>query len=157
MKKQIIILIIIGLVVVGGGILLLTLANPETSRNGDSSQVVDSALLVKGDSHMTGQTNAKVTFVEFGDYQCPACALVAPMIKNVLSEYKDNKDVNFVYRHYPLPQHTNAVPAAMAAEAAGEQGKYWEMHDRLYENQKDWERLAKTNGEPTARRKLGKH
>lgn len=64
MKKQIIILIIIGLVVVGGGILLLTLANPETSRNGDSSQVVDSALLVKGDSHMTGQTNAKVTFAQ---------------------------------------------------------------------------------------------
>jgi protein-disulfide isomerase len=97
---------------------------------------VDQKVLIRPDSHQTGPKNAKVTFVEFGDYQCPACGVVYPTVKQLEEEYKGK--VNFVFRNYPLPQHNNAMIAAEAAEAAGEQGKYWQMHDKLFSTQGDW-------------------
>ena len=98
----------------------------------------DTNLIVREDSIMTGRREAKVTMAEFGDYQCPACAGVAPVIKAVYELYKDNPDFNFVFRDFPLPQHKNAVISSEAARAAGAQGKYWEMHYMLYENQRSW-------------------
>ncbi len=87
-----------------------------------------------------GPANALVTIVEYGDFQCPTCALLAPALKQILQEYPD--DVRFVYRHYPLFDiHDKAVLAAEAAEAAGAQGKFWEMYDLLYERQSAWAAL----------------
>jgi protein-disulfide isomerase len=108
--------------------------------------VSDLSLLSKTDSHMTGKPTAKVTLVEFGDYQCPACGIAYPMIKQVTDAYASNPNFNFVFRNFPLPQHPNAPEAAEAAEAAGAQGKYWQMHDMLYSSQSEWVDLA----DPTA-------
>jgi len=94
--------------------------------------------LVNETSHMTGKKDAKVTIVEFGDYECPACGVANPIIKQVIAAYANNPDVNVVFRNFPLPQHINAMISAQAAEAAAAQGKFWEMHDLLYEHQSDW-------------------
>ncbi|OGI72699.1 hypothetical protein A3J61_00135 [Candidatus Nomurabacteria bacterium RIFCSPHIGHO2_02_FULL_38_15] len=84
-----------------------------------------------------GDANAKVTLVEYSDFQCPACAAYYPLVKKL--EEKFGSQMSFTYRHFPLSQiHKNAELAAMAAEAAGLQGKFWEMHDMLFENQTAW-------------------
>ncbi len=87
-----------------------------------------------GSSPTRGPREAKVTLVEFADYQCPFCAQTTPLVDQVLQAYP--KDVNFVFKNFPLPatMHPNAMPAAKAAVAAGKQGKYWEMHDILFKN-----------------------
>lgn len=100
--------------------------------------VSDTSLLSNASSHTTGSATAKVTMVEFGDYQCPACGVAYPYIKQIVDQYASNPNFNFVFRNFPLPQHANAPEAAEAAESAGAQGKYWEMYDLLYQNQKDW-------------------
>lgn len=97
---------------------------------------VDASKLVTEQSHRRGSSSASVVLVEFGDYQCPACAAAHPVTKKLLEEYDDK--VQLVFRHFPLQQHANAQIAAEAAEASGAQGKYWEMHDLLYEHQNDW-------------------
>ncbi len=104
--------------------------------------VGDASLLVRADSHTTGSADATVVMVEFGDYQCPACGMVHPMLKQVIDAYKNNPKFSFVFRNFPLPQHANALISAEAAEAAGAQGKYWEMHDMLYEHQSEWSDVA---------------
>lgn len=79
-----------------------------------------------------GNPKAKVTIVEFADYQCPFCARMVPTLKDVIKKY-DGK-VNWVYRDFPLTEiHPEALPAAIAANCAGQQGKYFEMHHRLFE------------------------
>lgn len=83
-----------------------------------------------------GSTTAKVILTEYSDFQCPACGAYYPLLKQLTGEYKDK--IAFVYRHFPLSRHANAKPAAYAAEAAGRQGKFWEMHDMLFENQDKW-------------------
>jgi protein-disulfide isomerase len=90
----------------------------------------------KNTEYFKGQQNAAVVVVEYGDYQCPACGRAFSILEQVFEEYK-SKRVKFVYRHFPLPQHKFAFRAAVAAECAGEQGKFWEMHKELYENQQD--------------------
>lgn len=124
-----------GLVLAGGIVLFLTTGPGNEAQPG---QAVDPQSLVLETSHMTGDKAAPVTLVEFGDYQCPACGAAHPKVKQILDHYKDSPDFNFVYRHFPLSQHKNAPLAAEAAEAAGSQGKYWEMHDRLFETQNLW-------------------
>lgn len=83
-----------------------------------------------------GSKTPKVTFVEYSDFQCPACGAYYPILEDMFKEYKDR--ISFTYRHFPLPQHKNALPAAYAAEAAGKQGKFWEMADFLFKNQDAW-------------------
>jgi len=83
--------------------------------------------------------DAKVILIEYSDFQCPACAAYYSMVKQIGKEFKN---VSVVYRHFPLSQHANARPAAQAAEAAGKQGKFWEMHDMLFENQTIWSGLT---------------
>lgn len=89
--------------------------------------------LVAPDSFSIGNASASAYLVEFSDFQCPACRAFAPVVDELATKYSDK--LFFVYRHYPLSQHTFAKPAAMAAEAAGEQGKFWEMAKLLFENQ----------------------
>jgi protein-disulfide isomerase len=75
--------------------------------------------------------------VEFGDYECPSCGAWHPFVKEILARYPDRLRLDF--HHYPLVSvHPNAMAGAMAAEAAGEQGKFWEMHDALFEHQREW-------------------
>lgn len=83
-----------------------------------------------------GAINPKVTIVEYSDFECPACAAYAPLVDEVFNEYKDK--ISFTYRNFPLPQHKNALAAAYAAEAAGKQGKFWEMSTLLFKNQSAW-------------------
>src|SRR3989344_6384126 len=104
--------------------------------------VVDAAKLVKEDSLKLASESAKLTIVEFGDYQCPACALAHPGIKKAVADYPGQ--VNFVFRHFPLAQHKNAELASQAVEASNLQGKAWLMHDKLYESQPEWEAEVNT-------------
>jgi protein-disulfide isomerase len=86
-----------------------------------------------------GPASAPVTIEEFGDYQCPPCGALYPELEKIKADYGDR--VRLVFRHYPLVRlHPNALAAAHAAEAAGLQGKFWEMHDQLYRGQKSWEK-----------------
>jgi len=89
---------------------------------------------VSSSDHAQGPADAPVTLVEYGDYQCPYCGEAYPVIKAVQGMFGDR--LRFVFRNFPLSQaHRYAQLAAEAAEAAGAQGKFWEMHDALYENQ----------------------
>jgi protein-disulfide isomerase len=77
-----------------------------------------------------GPANAPIELIEFSDFQCPFCLQANPTVTKVLDTYGDR--IHFVYRHYPLPNHPNARPAAEAAECAAEQDKFWPYHDRLF-------------------------
>lgn len=136
MNKETNILIGAAAVVILGGAALFMFGNPQPKEAG---QAVDSQSLVRENNHMTGKKDAKVTIVEFADFQCPGCAYAHPILKQIKETYKDNSEVNFVYRHFPLVTiHKNAMLAAQISEAAGEQGKFWEMHDRIFETQTSW-------------------
>lgn len=88
-------------------------------------------------AHVTGPESAPILIEEFGDYQCPPCGKLYPAINTIEDEYKTQ--VRLVFRHFPITvRHPNAMPAAQAAEAAGLQGKFWQMHDMLYQNQDAW-------------------
>jgi len=88
-------------------------------------------------ANMLGSPNAIVTVEEFADYQCPTCAVVHPKMQEIVKIYGNR--IKFVYRNFPLPQiHQYANEAALAAEAASLQGKFWEMQSQLFENQKEW-------------------
>jgi protein-disulfide isomerase len=91
----------------------------------------------KATNHVRGKTDSKVKFVEYGDFQCPFCGQYYPIVEQVYQKYSDT--VAFQYRHYPLTQlHQNALSASRAAEAAANQGKFWEMYDALFKNQQAW-------------------
>jgi protein-disulfide isomerase len=84
--------------------------------------------------HSQGPANAPLTFVEYGDYECPYCGAAYPIVKEVQRALGD--ELRFVFRNFPLGEiHPHAVQAAETAEATGVQGKFWEMHDYLYEHQ----------------------
>jgi protein-disulfide isomerase len=126
----------IGGVLALGAILFFVFFAPSSSRPdaGQTGQAQSAALLVREDSYQKGSPDAKVTLVEFLDFECEACAAMYPTVERVRQEYGDQ--VNFVVRHFPI--HQNSVPAAKAAEAAGRQGKFWEMYAILFENQQEW-------------------
>ncbi len=88
-------------------------------------------------NNVTGKNSKKVTLVEYGDFQCPACGQYHPIVKQLVEEYQN--DIQFQFRNFPLQTiHPNARAGARAAEAAAKQGKYWEMHNLLYEQQNAW-------------------
>jgi protein-disulfide isomerase len=88
---------------------------------------------LRSDDPVRGPADARVTIVEFSDFQCPFCARSLPAIKEVEQAY--GKEVRIVWKHLPLSFHPNAMPAALVAEGARQQGKFWEMHDRLFAGQ----------------------
>lgn len=91
--------------------------------------------------HVRGEANAPVTLEEFGDFQCPPCGALYPELKKLEAEFGSRLRV--IFRERPLIQaHKNALMAARTAEAAGLQGRFWEMHDQLYEHQQDWAELT---------------
>ena len=84
-----------------------------------------------------GNRDAKIVLIEYGDYSCPGCATLDTSMKSVLKEYK--KDIAVVFRHFPITSiHPNSKIAAAYAEAAGLQGKFWEMHSKLFSTRTDW-------------------
>lgn len=91
--------------------------------------------------HIYGNAKSKVILVEYADFQCPGCNSSHPVTKKISEKYKDK--IGFIFRNYPLTSaHPNALAAAAAAESAGLQGKYWEMHNSLFENRASWVELS---------------
>ncbi len=91
--------------------------------------------------HMQGNPGALIELVEYGDYQCPHCGRAYPIVKNIQNELGDK--LKLIFRDFPLEKaHPQALMAAVASEAAGNQGKFWEMHDMLFENQRRLNRSA---------------
>lgn len=107
------------------------------SSNSSNTTVDTESVVIKQTDHVRGAKDGRVTLVEFGDFQCPACASYEPIVRQVMA---DNKDIlKFSFRHFPLyAMHKNALLAAKASEAAALQGKFWEMHDKLYDKQEEW-------------------
>ncbi len=145
MKKGITVATVVVLVVAFGYFLFKS-SNPGPSSISNSS-VRSGALepksvpdpLREGD-HVLGNPGAKNTFVAYEDFQCPACAASESVTKAIPTELPDTK---FIFRYFPLTQiHQNSVASAFAAEAAGEQGKFWEMKAALFENQEAWSLLS---------------
>ncbi|HEY4497806.1 MAG TPA: thioredoxin domain-containing protein [Candidatus Paceibacterota bacterium] len=119
-------------VVVGG--LIWIVQQPPTDNSG---RLVESGATLE---HTKGPKGALVRLVEYSDFQCPACRSYYPMVKALREEFPS--DLEIVYRHFPLERiHANANAAGRAAEAAGTQGKFWEMHDRIFERQDEWSKV----------------
>jgi protein-disulfide isomerase len=123
-------------VVTFGAIIFLASKNPPGQQI--DLRNIDESELINEKSPMYGNRDARVTFVEFSDFECPACAGYHPTIKYVTAKYREY--MRFVYRHLPLPQHKNAELASRASMAAHEQGKFWEYLDILFNNQEKLER-----------------
>ena len=137
--------IIIGVVLVGVIAAVVLMSRPSASNNAPTQNAGTPAAQPPrpagqqpgaANPYVKGNNSARVTVEEFSDFQCPACSGLEPGLKRVMADYNDR--VRFVFRNYPLQMHKYAFIAARAAEAAGLQGKFWEMHDMLYENQKEW-------------------
>lgn len=124
------------LLILFGGIFLLSKSSPTPTTTNTQSATIAKENLIRDDSYKIATPTAKVTIVEFADFQCPACAAAHPTLKQLRQEYQGR--VNFVFRHFPLLSHRYGQIAAEAAEAAGKQGKFFEMHDMLLENQQEW-------------------
>jgi protein-disulfide isomerase len=111
--------------------------SPAGSNNAPANQAESSAGLTKPNV----KVSSPVVLEEYGDYQCPPCGQLYPELKEIEKEY--GNQVQIVFHHFPLTKiHKNALVAAHAAEAARNQHKFWEMHDLLYRNQKEWSELA---------------
>lgn len=129
MSKRFIVTLM-AIIAVLGGIFFLNREEAGAPDNGGDNTVQTS-------NHTQGEGTAGVTLVEYGDFQCPACGAYYPIVKGVKAKYGDK--ITFQFRHFPLSQsHPNAFAAHRAAEAAGLQGKFFEMHDLLYERQQAW-------------------
>ncbi len=101
-----------------------------------SNQAPAEALTVAPDDYIKGTVGAPVTLVEYVDFECEACAAFFPIVKQLETDFKG--ELQIVIRYFPLPGHRNGMTAALAVEAAGQQGKFFEMHDLLYTEQKKW-------------------
>lgn len=147
-------LVIIGIVlvlVIGGGAWLYSTSQPQPAAN-RSNQSASNAARTPAPSaanappgaaigiNTLGQPTAIVTVEEFADFQCPSCASTHPVMKDVQAAFAGNKNVRFIFRHYPLPIHDKSYDAASVVEAAGIQGgpKFWSMMDQLMVNQRAW-------------------
>ncbi len=130
------IVIAIVVVIVGIGIFLMS-KSPQPTNPSTASSEDKAAAVARSTPRVRGKLDSNITVIEFGDMQCPACASANPAVDQLFKDYGDK--VKFEFRHYPLPQHPNAFAGADAAEAAGDQNKFWEMVDAIYTNQKQWE------------------
>ncbi|MGD8373235.1 MAG: thioredoxin domain-containing protein [Candidatus Woesebacteria bacterium] len=106
----------------------------QESYSGDAGRVITEGNIT---DHVSGSDQNEVILIEYADYQCPACSTMNQKVSSIVEKYKDQ--LTFVFRNLPLTTiHPNSLAAATAVEAAGLQGKYFEMHDKLYSNQSSW-------------------
>jgi len=115
--------------------------SPAASQGSPAQQQAPVAQGIPGaePAHVLGPANAPVRIEEFGDFECPPCGIFHPILQQMEQEFGDKLQVTF--REFPLvPTHQHALAAASAAEAAGLQNKFWEMHDLLYDHQGDWKK-----------------
>ena len=128
MNKNTIATILVIMVTIGIGVLIaFSGGTPEVSTDTSTGDVI------RETAYHKGSPGASVEIVEFSDFQCPACKANSSILREV-ADFYGNK-VALYYRHFPLTQHQFSDEAAWAAEAAGKQGKFWEMHDKIFENQ----------------------
>jgi protein-disulfide isomerase len=125
--------VILGLIVWG----MVAAMNKSASRG--PGEVGTPAPITAAD-HVRGPADAPVTLIEYSDFQCPACEAYYPLIERVYAS--STVPIRMVYRHFPLPQHRNAIPSARAAEAAALQGRFWEMYSLLFANHTQWTELS---------------
>lgn len=156
-----IVIVFVGLATVGGALIFyrakmqplaaavpapkpgLTAPGPNTSPGTPATQANGSPAAESPEDqslHIRGPQNAPVTLEIYGDFQCPSCALVAALIKELREQYGDK--LREIFYEFPLAMHNHSVEAARAAEAAAIQGKFWEMHDMLYEYQPVWSKTS---------------
>ena len=145
-NKAFLIVILVTSVLLFGGIFLFTkngTTTPSTTKVNEALLVPKDAIVTSGfvnGAYLPASSSATLTLVEFGDDECPACGVYNPFVKQLLTDFAGK--INYVFRNYPLPQHANAQVSSDAVEAAGLQGKYWQMHDRIYDTQGDWSNLT---------------
>ena len=142
MKRYLPFVIVAGvaLAALGSGAMLYRAKRPQLQAISASNSVAG-----KSDTesvHIRGNPDAPVTLEEFGDFQCPPCGIFAAFGEQLLREYDSR--LRIVFHNFPLPAHEHAREAAVAAEAAGLQGKFWEMHDVLYREQSVWSNAPNT-------------
>ncbi len=132
MNKTKWIIFIVVVVAIFGLVIFFNRSNTQTYQ-GDTNKIITTGIA----DHVLGPKDQKVTLIEYGDYECPGCGAMYSAVKGLTDAHSDH--LTFVFRNFPLTNiHPNALAAATAAEAAGLQGKYFEMHDALYENQQAW-------------------
>lgn len=120
--------------------LLWGLSHISTSPNHAETPVADLSQAAEAHDHKKGPDTADYVIIEYSDFQCPACAVQAPALDRLQNQFPDA--VQIVYRHYPLTAiHKHAMLAAQATEAAAFQGKFWDMHDVLFNTQKQWSNI----------------
>jgi len=132
LKNPWVVIAIITVVLFGGAIIF---SSSETQISNEGVEVVE--------AHIAGNPDATVSLVEYSDLQCPACATFQPIVTELLAQYGDK--MKFEYRHFPLPMHPFALRAAVAAEAAGQQDKFYEFHDMVFQNQDEWSKASSPN------------
>lgn len=120
------------------GVIVVVLFGSAIWFSSQAEQRNNEGVVVK--EHILGNPDAETVLVEYSDLQCPACASFHPVVKQLMEDFEE--DIRFEYRHFPLPIHPYAQQAAVAAEAAGQQDKFFEYHDLLFENQSDWSAAA---------------
>ena len=130
--------IAIGAVAAIGGIVLLFGAWKLSTKPAVAEKY---SITLNEKDHTLGTSTVKVMLVEYSDLQCPACKAFSPVINQLVK--KNQNRMMFVYRHFPLQQHKNGRAAALASEAASKQGKFFEMHDTMFDHQGDWENSDK--------------
>ena len=146
-STAIVIMIAVFSVLIAGGVIAAALAvvnnrdnavaSTEVVKNKDNDRLSEwNNPSILATDHVRGKRDSDVVVVEYADPQCPGCASMMPKMNAIYEKYKDR--VAFVYRHYPIAMHQNAVSAAVAIEAAGEQGYFWEMLDAVFDNRADW-------------------
>ena len=136
MKRYLPFVIVIGIALstLGSGTFLYRAKRQQLKNIPESESVL--AKTNTDSAHIRGNPDAPVTLEEFGDFQCPPCGKFSEFVEDLLKEY--NSRLRLVFRNFPLSGHEHAREAALAAEAAGLQGKFWEMHDTLYREQETW-------------------
>lgn len=128
-------LIAVVVLVVGG--LLAVNRTDEPPAATTAAGTIDPSVLMREDSHrLATAADGKVTLVEFLDFECESCAAAYPAVKQILATYQDR--ITFVVRYFPIPSHPNAELAARTAQAAANQGRFYDMYTQLFENQTQW-------------------
>lgn len=129
--------IVAGLVVLLGAVIAVIVAISGANPQNDASADLDPALVESADSHaLTDPADPQVTVVEFMDFECPGCAGLEPTMQELRADLGDQ--VRFVVRYFPLDSHPQAIPAAVAAEAAYQQGEFEAMYEQLFATQQEW-------------------